>query len=275
MLHKLQQRQDQDQTVQVWQEHLNQAQSFISRSLPDEYESACEDLNLCELHESLLLRHHSAFHATLSNAERSGGDDDHHRENAPVMSSLQALHQESLARIRDRHAALEERAQVWQEYRASLTKLLDWLDAAEREKKRRLEVRRLQEHSLPTALRRVDVLLDKLGQGQALQLQVEKAAGRLLDVVGAEESGATIRADVKSAAKRLVDLEAWLCTWRDFLRRVSRLYDSLERGNEDARDQLKSVQNDLLSDKELPAAYEAAAALLQTYRVSVACLVLF
>ena len=193
--------------------------------------------------------------------------EDSGQEDPTAICNLQSLHQTALSRIRGRHAALSERVEVWDQYRSALAKFLAWLDAAEREKKRRLEVRRLQEHSLPTATHRVDVMLDKLGQGEALQAEVERYAAQLLERLGAEDSAITVRADLKSASGRLRDLEAWLCTWRDFLQRVSRLYHSLDRGIEAIRMQLQSVQNDLVTD-QVPTSYEEAAQLLQTYRVS-------
>lgn len=114
----------------------------------------------------------------------------------------------------------------------------------------------------------MEVLLDKIGQGQRVQADCDRAARQLLDKLGPEESASAVRADLKSTAARLTDLEAGLCTWRDFLHRVSRLYLSLEKGVEAIRLQLQSVQGDLVTESELPTSSQAAAELLQCYRVS-------
>ena len=114
----------------------------------------------------------------------------------------------------------------------------------------------------------MELLLDKIGQGQRIQADLERVARHLLERLGNEESASTVRADLKSAAARLTDLDAGLCTWRDFLQRVSRLYVSLERGVEAIRLTLQSVQNDLVAENELPTSPQEAAQLLLVYRVS-------
>jgi hypothetical protein len=52
---------------------------------------------------------------------------------------------------------------------------------------------------------------------------------------------------------------------------VARLYQNLEKGVEGIRQQLQSVQTDLVADNELPTSPEAAAELLQHYRVNILC----
>ncbi len=111
------------------------------------------------------------------------------------------------------------------------------------------------------------MLLDKLGQGQRLQSELDRAARHLLEKLENEGGTSTVRVDLKSAAARLTDLEAGLCTWRDFLQRVSRLYLNLEKGVDSIRLQLQSVQGDLVAENELPTSPQAASELLQLYRV--------
>lgn len=112
-------------------------------------------------------------------------------------------------------------------------------------------------------------MLDKLGQGQRLQSELDRAARPLLEKLDSEGGTSTVRADLKSAAARLTDLEAGLCTWRDFLQRVSRLYFNLEKGVDSIRLQLQSVQGDLVAENELPTSPQAASELLQLYRVRI------
>ena len=49
LLNKLQDRCDESATAQVWRDHLDQAEKYLSRSLPDQYLSTCEDRDLCEV----------------------------------------------------------------------------------------------------------------------------------------------------------------------------------------------------------------------------------
>lgn len=111
------------------------------------------------------------------------------------------------------------------------------------------------------------MLLDKLAQGRSVHGEVERSARLLLDILKEDSSATTVRADLNSAHDRLIDLEAGLSSWRDFLVRLTRLYLSLEKGVEDIRTQLQSVQSDLVCDSDLPAAAEPAALLLLTLRV--------
>ena len=211
-----------------------------------------------KLHGNLQNRNNSAQQSIRSKIEVGEAEE----------SNLQGLHQAILSRIRQRHAALSDRALAWEQYRCALSKLLNWLDAAERERQH-LVLSQIQEHGLPTALHQVEVLLDKIGQGQKVQSELDRVARQLLKKLGDKESASTVRADLKTAAVRLTNLEAGLCTWHDFLQRVARLYQNLEKGVESIRNQLQAVQDDIMSDNELPTSSEAADQLLLQYRVCV------
>ena len=52
LLNKLQDRCDESATAQVWRDHLDQAEKYLSRSLPDQYLSTCEDRDLCEVRKT-------------------------------------------------------------------------------------------------------------------------------------------------------------------------------------------------------------------------------
>ena len=94
-----------------------------------------------QLHEELLVRHHSAFQTV----ELSTAADEANSDTKEIISDLGSLHEAVLTRIRERHAALCDRADAWEIYKSSLAKLLSWLDNAEKEKNR-LELRQIQEH---------------------------------------------------------------------------------------------------------------------------------
>ena len=121
---------------------------------------------------------------------------------------------------------------------------------------------------LPTALHRVEVLLDKIAQGRSVHDEVERSARLLLEILREDTSATTVRADLNSAQDRLIDLEAGLSSWRDFLMRLTRQYQSLEKGIEEIRTQLQSVQDDLVPERHLPAAAQPAALFLLTLRVN-------
>lgn len=99
-----------------------------------------------------MLRHHSLQSKAESRDMKQ--IDDGQGGSTEVVGNLQSLYQAVLSRIRDRHAALSDRASAWEHYRSALSKLLTWIDAAERERKN-LALRQIQEHGLPTALHRV------------------------------------------------------------------------------------------------------------------------
>ena len=47
---KLQDGCDESATAQVWSDHFDQAKTHLDRPLPDHYNSTCEDIDLCEVH---------------------------------------------------------------------------------------------------------------------------------------------------------------------------------------------------------------------------------
>lgn len=49
LLSRLQEKCDESATTEVWRNHLDQAENYLSRSLPDQYRSTCEDRDLCEV----------------------------------------------------------------------------------------------------------------------------------------------------------------------------------------------------------------------------------
>ena len=97
------------------------------------------------------MRHHSAFQtleqSTTTAIALAEADANAETDANGVISDLESLHQAVLSRIRERHAALCDRADAWENYKLSLTKLLSWLDTAEKERNR-LELRQIQEHGI-------------------------------------------------------------------------------------------------------------------------------
>lgn len=50
LLNRIQGQCDETAATQIWQEHLNQTDNYLRQSLPDEYQLAREDRDLCEVY---------------------------------------------------------------------------------------------------------------------------------------------------------------------------------------------------------------------------------
>jgi len=110
------------------------------------------------LHEELLVRHHTAFQtseqSTAAASTAVATDEENANANPDtnqMVCDLESLHQAVLSRIRQRHNALCDRADAWENYKLSLAKLLSWLDTTEKERNR-LELRQIQEHGIQFCL---------------------------------------------------------------------------------------------------------------------------
>ena len=55
LLNRLQDRCDELKMTQVWRGHLDQAENYVNRSLPEQYLTTCEDRNLCEVNANIFL----------------------------------------------------------------------------------------------------------------------------------------------------------------------------------------------------------------------------
>lgn len=79
---------------------------------------------------------------------------------AEQFNSLTNLHNETLARIMERHGEVRERLDSWDRYRQDQARLLSWLRDTERERGK-LQLRYIHTRRVPKMLQRIEVSSSK------------------------------------------------------------------------------------------------------------------
>lgn len=208
--------QDVAAALRLWQEYLSHVQEFLSNEVPGDYNGLSEHRNLCEVHKNLLTDQQN-----LILMVRAGEGRD--LSVSEQFNTLTNLHNETLARIMERHSAVQERLSSWDKYRTDQNKLLAWLKDIEREKGR-LQLRFIHLRRVDKILKRIESLLEKIPSGEtqaeSLQLQQEKL------LVNCDETLAvSVRMEHAANVQRIANLRASLETWRDFITRIRSLND--------------------------------------------------
>lgn len=96
---KLVRSQDGAAALQLWQEYLRHVQAFLAGSLPEDYDGLRETQRLCEVHQNLLTSQQSVLMSRKNDPEMR----DFSTALQEQFNSLANLHNETLARIMDRH----------------------------------------------------------------------------------------------------------------------------------------------------------------------------
>lgn len=207
--------------LRLWQEYLVNLQAFLSAGLPGDYDALTQHQHQCEVHENLLTSQASVL---LAGTSLERGDPGVQQQ----LEQLNALHNETLARIGERHAAVRARLDQWTAYRAAQAALLHWLQAMERERGR-LQLRYISLRRLPQLEQRIGELLEKVPTGERQAAELAALQGRLL--AGCDEALATsVRMEHAAVAQRINNLRAGLETWRDFLLKLQALANDFEAG---------------------------------------------
>lgn len=89
----------QDGALQLWQEYLHHVQTFLAGILPEDYDGLRETQRLCEVHQNLLTSQQSV----LLSRQDDPAIKDFSQTLQDQLNSLANLHNETLARIMDRH----------------------------------------------------------------------------------------------------------------------------------------------------------------------------
>ena len=139
---------------------------------------------------------------------------------------LTNLHNETLARIMERHAAVRDRLAGWDRYKLDQSKLLAWLKEVERERSQ-LQLRFIHLRRLDKILNRIQTLLEKLPQGES-QLEYLQEQQELLLTNCDEALAVSIRMKHAADGQRIGNLNASLETWRDFIQRIQKLHAEYE-----------------------------------------------
>lgn len=205
--------QDVAAALRLWQEYLTHVQEFLSNDVPGDYNGLSEHRNLCEVHKNLLTDQQN-----LILMVRAGEGRD--LSISEQFNTLTNLHNETLSRIVERHAAVRDRLSAWDKYRIDQNKLLAWLKEIEREKGR-LQLRFIHLNRIDKILKRIESLLDRIPNGEtqteSLQMQQEKL------LINCDETLAvSVRMEHAANVQRLTNLRASLETWRDFITRIKR-----------------------------------------------------
>lgn len=200
--------------LRLWQEYLGHVQEFLSNDVPADYNGLSEHRNLCEVHKNLLTDQQNLI---LSIRAEKGRD----LSVAEQFNVLTNLHNETLARIMERHAAVRERLAAWERYRLDQTKLLSWLKDIERERSG-LQLRFINIRRLDTVLSTIEALLDKVPNGESQIDSLSRQQESLLTDCD-ESLAVSVRMEHAANTQRIANLRASLETWKDFLLRIRKL----------------------------------------------------
>lgn len=221
-------------TLKLWQDYLLHVQTFLSEALPYDYSSLNEIFHLCEVHQNVLTSQKSVL--TLKNDK---GDDS---TTVDKFNKLSVLHNETLARIVDRHAEIELRIKIWNNYQNDQTRLLEWLKEKEREKSR-LELRYIHLQRIPHTLQCITNMLQQMGQAESDCADLRVQQSQLIKFGHDNAIVTSMRMENGSIAQRIQNLRASLETWRDFLLRISSLTTSYHQKVADVKSEFEQVQN--------------------------------
>lgn len=228
--------------LRLWHEYLLDLQSFLSGSVPADYENLTEHRRLCRVHRNLLTSQRSV----LMNENKEMKN----RDLADKFDTLTNLHNETLARIVERHDEVCTRIAAWDDYRDIYTELLRWLKEMEREKEK-LQLRYVHIKRIHKILTKIQNLSDKVPEGRK---QSEKLLLNLKKVLEFTEEayGASVRIEYAGAVKRVDNLQASLDTWRDFLSRILALVGEYESLTSDLHKTYSRTQDEVncYSDEE-------------------------
>lgn len=228
--------------LRLWHEYLIDLQSFLSGSVPADYENLTEHRRLCRVHRNLLTSQRSV----LMNENRETKN----KDLVDKFDTLTNLHNETLARIVERHDEVCTRIASWDEYREIYTELLRWLKEMEREKEK-LQLRYVHMKRVNKTLTKIQNLSDKVPEGRK---QVDRLLVNLKKVLVFTEDayGASVRMEYAGIVKRVDNLQASLDTWRDFLSRILGLVAEYDTLTSDLGKLYNNTQNEIAaySDSE-------------------------
>nr|CAD7412488.1 unnamed protein product [Timema poppensis] len=218
--------QDGAAALRLWQEYLLHVQSFLSGSIPEDYHSLTEHQHLCEVHQNLLTSQQSVLLSKSSGPDGQLGRGLVETSVVEQFNSLTNLHNETLARIMERHEEVRERIYSWDRYRADQARLLAWLKDTERERSR-LQLRYIHVRRIPKVQARIQTLLEQVPVGEAQANSLQQQQGKLLHFCD-DALATSIRMEHAAISQRISNLQAGLETWKDFLDRITGLTQSYD-----------------------------------------------
>ena len=202
--------------LKLWEEYLTHVQDFLSSGMPGDYNSLSEHRNLCEVHRKLLPEQQNLILTVRQEEDRD-------RSITEQFNALTNLHNETLARILERHTTVRDRISAWDRYKLDQRKLLTWLKEVERERQR-MNLQFIHLRRLEKILQRIQALLDKMPVGESQIESLQEQQEYLLTNCD-EALAVSIRMEHAANVQRIANLRAGLETWRDFVQRVQKLHE--------------------------------------------------
>lgn len=209
--------QDVAEALRLWQEYLGHVQDFLSSNVPGDYNGLAEHRNLCEVHKNLLTDQQNLIQMVRS--EEDKGD----ISVTEQFNALTNLHNESLAKIVERHTSVRDRLAGWEKYRIDESKLMDWLKEIDKEKSR-LQLRFISVKRVDKILDKIETLLKKIPSGEAQIESLQKQQEFLLKNCD-EALAVSVRINHAANVQRISNIKASLETWKDFILKIKGLND--------------------------------------------------
>lgn len=133
-------------------------------------------------------------------------------------NTLTNLHNESLAKIMERHTAVRDRLSGWEKYRIDQSKLMDWLKEIDKEKSR-LQLRFISVRRVEKILDKIEALLKKIPSGEVQVATLQKQQEILLKNCD-EAVAVSVKMEHAANVQRISNLRASLETWKDFVLKI-------------------------------------------------------
>lgn len=210
---RLVQNEDRASALNLWNDYLMHVQLFLAETLPDDSTGLNEYRNLCEIHQNVLTSQKSILSARPSTSQAE--------DSALVnrFKQLSTLHNDTLLRIIERHAEIEMRLKMWQQYKLDYSNLLMWLKEKEREKSR-LQLRYIHLQRIPQTLQNIQNMLAQMAAAEADLDKLRAQQVRLSQFNHDTAHDTSMRMELGGVVQRCENLRASLETWRDFLQRI-------------------------------------------------------
>lgn len=236
---RLVQNEDRAAALNLWHDYLMHVQLFLAETLPDDSTGLNEYRNLCEIHQNVLTSQKSILSVRSNAAGTSQAEDS---TLVDRFKQLSTLHNDTLLRIINRHAEIEMRLKMWQQYKLDYSNLLMWLKEKEREKSR-LQLRYIHLQRIPQTLQNIQ---NMLAQMDAAEIDCEKLRAqqaRLSQFNHDSGHDTTMRMELGGVVQRCENLRASLETWRDFLQRIITRHTIYNQKVGDLKSKFQQTQN--------------------------------
>merc|ERR1712079_50032 len=198
--------------------------SNLSTQPSESYQEIGEQISLGVLHRTLLIHNQQQLMVRQPS------------EHAHAVKNLAAKNKELLAQIDNKNMVLRNRQLLLDNFSLDQDKLAAWLRDMEREKQL-LNLKYIAVKRLPSILKKIQQLLDKLPKGETLYKQLVLVQCNLKSNFNSSVMSST-RSEVHCLQERLSSLKAGLLTWMDHLQRIEELSANCENLSKHIDDQL-------------------------------------